>query len=152
MGWGKGSRRFDRAVPEDAPAKAGALSGLHAPLLRQPLDEVLTRLRLAVAHCGDLHIVRRVAPCLGLLETVEHADDDARLGRLAFDADGAAAAHEIAPAERLYGGLSMGSVVALKRCHVAGDVDLGDNIGLGRAWCFSPDDRGSAHGGAKNRR
>src|SRR5215470_8147684 len=96
-------------------------------LFRQPLDDVLARLRLALAHCGDLHVVRRAAPCPGLLEAVEHADDDARLGRLAFDADGAAAADQIAAAEWLYGRLGMGGVIALERRHVAGDVDLRDD-------------------------
>src|SRR5467141_2171424 len=141
---------FDRAAPDDAPARAGALSGLHA--LRQPFDDVLPRLRFTLAHGGDLDVVWRVAPCLGLLETVEHADDDPRLGRLAFDADRAAAADQIAAAERLDGGLRMGRVIALERRYVAGDIDLRDDIGLGRPRRRSPSHGSSADGGAENRR
>src|SRR5262249_26103033 len=68
---------------------------------------------------------------------------------LAFDADAAAAASEIATAEGLYGGLGVDRVVALECRHVAGDGDLGHHIGLGRR--FSPRDGSSAQGGAENR-
>src|ERR1700730_15498258 len=106
------------------------------PLLRKFLDDILPRLCLALAHHCDLHVSRRVAPRLRLLETIEHADDDPRLGRLAFDADVAAAADQIAAPERLYGRLGMRRVVALERRHVAGDVNFGEDIGLWGARCL----------------
>src|SRR5215831_11887999 len=120
-------------------------------LLRQPLDDILPRLCLAQAHCGDLYIIRRIAPRLRLLETIEHADDDPWLGRFAFDADVVTAADQIATTERLDGRLGMRRVVALERRHVAGDIELGNDIGLGRARRFSSRDRRSAHGGTENR-
>jgi hypothetical protein len=46
----------------------------------------------------------------------------------------------------------MGRVIALERRHVAGDIDLRDDIGLGRSRCLSPSDGSSADGGAENRR
>src|SRR5215468_8937741 len=77
----------------------------HGPLLRQPLDDILPGLRFARAHCRDLHVGRGVAPRQRLLEAIEHADDNPRFGRLAFNADVEAAADQIATAKRLYGGL-----------------------------------------------
>ena len=116
----------------------------------QTFDDVHARLRLALAHRGDLHVVRRVAPRLGLLDAVEHADDDAPLGRVALEADRTAAAGQIAAAERHGRRRGMSGIVALKRRHVAGDVDLRNDIGLGRPGCLSPCDGGSTHGGAEN--
>ena len=88
--------------------------------------------------------------CLGLIETVEHADHDSRLGRLALNGGDTAAAHQIAAAERLDGGLGVGRIVALKCRQVAREVDLCHDIGLGRPGCSSPSDGAGAHGGAEN--
>src|SRR5262245_17248436 len=94
-------------------------------LLRQPLDDVLPRRRLSQAHGGDFHVFGRVAPRLGLLDAVEHTDDDASLGRVALEADRTAAAGQVAPSEWRGRGRSMGRIVALEHLLVAGDVYLG---------------------------
>src|SRR5262249_21360106 len=107
--------------------------------------------RLALAYGGYLHVRRRVAPRLCLLETVKHTDDNPRPGWLAFDADFAAAADQIAATERFNGSLGMRRIVALERRRVTGNVDLSDDIGLGRARCFSHRGGGSAGGDAEDR-
>lgn len=71
------------------------------------------------------------APRPRLLDRIELADDDAPLRRITLDADGFAAAHEIPAAERIDRRLHVSGVVAQKHFHVAGDVDLGDDVGLG---------------------